>query len=586
MSIRLPILSLALAVAVLGAGAANAAPYPSDTCVADRLQAAARACKSIVNGTDFATGDVRPGRVAKARTALETAWSDTAAAAQGTCSEASATPDELLDLFESGASALAGAVSATSPACASEARRWAAQSCKNLLRDWGNHLADRENDRLRTGLDAALDLSSRKIEARLAAGAPSCDATDRADVASAVEVLATSIRVATTTTSSVGSAFVKISPGDSVDYMGQTYEPRCSAGGPYSFWVRRGTENKLLMYYQGGGACWENLTCNGIPGLTGPTFKTNTSDNDNPDNFTSGFADLDNPDNPFRDWNVVFVPYCTGDVHWGNEVVDHTGPFPITIHHKGYANAQTAEKWAREHFVLPDQVFVTGSSAGSYGAIVNSLPLQEFAYPSTEFVVLGDAGNGVITESFLRDNLAIWGIEENLPTWIPAFDVPITQLDAADLWAESAKFYSQNRFATYTTAYDGGGGGQTGFYNVMLEMSPVGALRWWEASCAWNEEMLDLNDKAGASAGNFRSYVGSGSAHTMWGRNKVYTDTTGNVPTIRDWVEDMLQGNSDWQDVLCTDCTTVLPGDPKPNPLQLPFVADDRIDCSATAPPS
>ena len=56
-------------------------------------------------------------------------------------------------------------------------------------------------------------------------------------------------------------------------------------------------------------------------------------------------------------------------------------------------NAQVAEKWAREHFVFPEQVFVTGSSAGAYGAVVNSLPLQEFAWPSSDFAVLGDAGS-------------------------------------------------------------------------------------------------------------------------------------------------------------------------------------------------
>ena len=36
-------------------------------------------------------------------------------------------------------------------------------------------------------------------------------------------------------------------------------------------------------------------------------------------------------------------------------------------------NAQVVEKWAREHFVTPEQVFVTGSSAGAYGAIASSL---------------------------------------------------------------------------------------------------------------------------------------------------------------------------------------------------------------------
>ena len=38
---------------------------------------------------------------------------------------------------------------------------------------------------------------------------------------------------------------------------------------------------------------------------------------DDPNSADSGVFDLDNPDNPVRDWTMVFMPYCTGDVHAG-----------------------------------------------------------------------------------------------------------------------------------------------------------------------------------------------------------------------------------------------------------------------------
>ncbi|MBL1135963.1 MAG: hypothetical protein HND46_11645 [Chloroflexi bacterium] len=45
-----------------------------------------------------------------------------------------------------------------------------------------------------------------------------------------------------------------------------------------------------------------------------------TADNDsnNPTALPGGIFDLENPENPFADYNMVFVPYCTGDVHIGN----------------------------------------------------------------------------------------------------------------------------------------------------------------------------------------------------------------------------------------------------------------------------
>ena len=81
---------------------------------------------------------------------------------------------------------------------------------------------------------------------------------------------------------------------------------------------------------------------------------------------------------------------------------------------------------------------------------------------------------------------------------------------------------------------------------------------------------------------NFRYYVGTGSRHTMYGNDKVYSDVTGGVPPLVDWIEAMLGGTPDWTNVECQDCGVTLPGDPKPNPLpQPPFDENGNIVCSA-----
>jgi hypothetical protein len=55
--------------------------------------------------------------------------------------------------------------------------------------------------------------------------------------------------------------FQTISPTGVTEYEGQQLSPVCMDGSPYHFFAKRGAVNKLLMYYQGGGACWEQLTC-------------------------------------------------------------------------------------------------------------------------------------------------------------------------------------------------------------------------------------------------------------------------------------------------------------------------------------
>jgi hypothetical protein len=81
---------------------------------------------------------------------------------------------------------------------------------------------------------------------------------------------------------------------------------------------------------------------------------------------------------------------------------------------------------------------------------------------------------------------------------------------------------------------------------------------------------------------NYRYYIGTGSRHTMYGSDKVYTDQSGGESqTIVDWVEDMISyepGVSDpgaWQNVECEDCGLVLPGDPRPPAIPTAPFFDD-----------
>jgi len=607
--------------------------YPTDVCVAHKLRAAADYCREAVWAWD--RGDPSQSvdrRLAKARKRLASTWvkaEKQSLAAGVSCGETTATSAEMISVLDAGAEDLATAIATSEGAvqgrgnghghdkcdkddkhgsfdkrdkdkedehsenarcvdagkaervCESRRNMLAAQACRHLLNAESTHLRHRDQDRDRSQLDWSVSRVNAHLAKQWETGAAkSCEGGPTgAEAVEAVGAAADDALYAALVSPRVSTEWTMITPNAEVPYQGETLEPICSKGTPWVFFVKRGSVNKTLMYYQGGGACWDYTSC------SLPTHKTSTGPGDNPAAASTGFADLSNPENPFRDWNAVFVPYCTGDVHWGDAVVDHesaNGNQSVTIHHKGYVNAQVAEKWAREHFVNPDAVFVTGSSAGAYGAIVNSLPLEEHAWPSSHFDVLGDAGNGVITRDFLENDISKWGVEQNLPDWIPALNVPLTELTAADLWTESALFYPRNRFGNYSTAFDGGQGGQTGFYNVMLNPGNVVQwFFWWRPTCEWNSIMRSLVQDSASNAPNYRYYIGSGSRHTMWGNDKVYTDTTGGVPTIVSWIDAMLDGTPAWTNVESSDPGLLLPGDPQPSaPPEEPYDLDaGRILC-------
>jgi len=598
-----PLALAALAALVLAAPPAGArgvsgssASQSVEGCAARKLEAAATYCHAVLDSETLAgRGPLgerwRRWLLHAYGRSLEHTWMRIDAvplASGGACADSTSGVDPVSELLEEEGRALADEIRAGG---ALPLPRWlahwlgglrehrqlraSARLCSSLLDAEARHLRERSQDRTREQLAAHRDHAVERFERRFGAfswlawlfggGGPDAEA-----VAEAVEELVAEAVGTIAVSPLVSPQWEMIEPSEVVDYRGRELRPTCWDGKPWVFFARKGSANKLLMYYQGGGACWDGLTCGGLPGLTGPTFKTSAGEGDDPSDVETGFGDLDDPENPFLDWHAVFVPYCTGDIHWGDAVVDHPRPQggePLTVRHKGFVNAQVAEKFAREHFVHPEQVFVTGSSAGAYGAIVNSLYLQEDVYPSADFSVVGDAGNGVITQDFLVEDLSKWGIEKNLPPWIPGLNVPLTELQASDLYIEAARTYPWNRFATYTTAYDGGQGGQTGFFQVMRSGNNViDWPLWWRSSCPWNERMLELNEEAAAAADNFRYYVGTGSAHTMWGRDKVYDDTTGDVPTVRDWLVAMLEETPAWTNVVADDFGVLLPGDPRPDP--------------------
>ena len=451
-----------------------------------------------------------------------------------------------------------------------------------------------------TGVDCLLNLNAESIYVtRLAAGkskrdqsqttarnrflsgftrttARNCPTTATGPgLASQVDALVADLVTNTTVSPNVDNTqFTTIAPTGVVTYQRKQLTPLCSRDTPYYFFAKRGSVNKLVMYYQGGGACWDYQTCNlGV-------FDQNVDPNggDNPNNQQAGFGDLSNPNNPFKDWNIVFTSYCTGDLHFGDVHQDYAldGSHVEHVNHFGYENSRVVEKWAREHFVNPDEVFVTGSSAGAYGAFFNAPVLQQ-VWPDSKFSVLADAGNGIITTSFIQGNFPSWNFEKNLPTNIPGLREAIQNGTGIPAYTKAVASYFPNiAWAHYATAYDGGTGGQTGFYNVMLNPSNILEwLNWWHASCQWHGVMRQqaVDTAAAITTGNYRYYIGRGSRHTAWGSNTVVynDDAIGGTPALKDWTTSMRNRDAGWLNVECTDCETTLAGDPRPSPLQPPF---------------
>jgi hypothetical protein len=177
----------------------------------------------------------------------------------------------------------------------------------------------------------------------------------------------------------------------------------CGNGSPYKFFVNRvpNTRNTII-YLEGGGACWDYASCTGQSGIRGAR---------NPDGIPNDYMSLLNPGaslvSPFvvrlhpwtrvktQNWNMVYVPYCTGDIYSGDKVAVYEDPqsqqAPLIWHHNGLRNMRAVVGWLKDNLPRPTQMLTTGCSAGGAGSLTNYAPTRQDIAPTRSFLI-NDSG--------------------------------------------------------------------------------------------------------------------------------------------------------------------------------------------------
>ncbi len=305
-------------------------------------------------------------------------------------------------------------------------------------------------------------------------------------------------------------------------------ETTCGHGAPYSFYYRESPGEDLLINFQGGGMCWNAQTCN----VSTTTFddSINPGDpSDNPALYPVGITDFSNPENPFINYDMIYVNYCTGDMHTGNTVVgyDYNGTW-FETRHKGVINATTVLNWVYANFPNPDSVFVTGCSAGSVGAAYWSSNIMQH-YPNERVALMGDSGGG--WRGGLGPTWTLWGTNYNGATG--------ANVSIESFYTNAARSFPNNRVTQYNTAWDET---QSFFHFVGFSGTEY-------------REGLRLNMRdIGNRARNFRSYTQGGDLHCIIPRAEFYSYAANGV-RLRDWVADVAAGRG-VNSVTCTNCDT------------------------------
>jgi hypothetical protein len=293
----------------------------------------------------------------------------------------------------------------------------------------------------------------------------------------------------------------------------------CANGMPYEFFVRPVTNSqKLMIYFQAGGACWSGATCDDDSLLYAKGVDYGALDT------YHGIFDFSNPENPVADYNTVFVTYCSADVHTGSrdETFTDTIGFQKLTHFQGYVNSQAALKWTFANFPSPEKVFITGSSAGAMGSIFFAEPIMS-RYAAAPVVQLGDGYVGIMPKEWL--GLEVWGTRANLPGAVRQDMALATPANfATKLYASSAGLWPNRTFAQFTTAAD--------VFQIGYYATAGGQPREWP-DLMW-AGLDKLNQE-----GNFHSYIAAGADHTILPFDRFYTTQINGV-RFRDWLANLI----------------------------------------------
>lgn len=303
---------------------------------------------------------------------------------------------------------------------------------------------------------------------------------------------------------------------------------RCSDGSEFSFWVREANPAKAVLYLQDGGACFSADTCASQRDLYNPTV------NEGPAGEGGVFDFADNR-NPFVDHSVVYVPYCTGDVHIGNTTTKYAPG--LTVQHKGYINGTAALDYLAASFPDATDVVVVGESAGSIAAPFYA-GLVSDRLPDARITVLADGSGAYPEVSAINRLIAAWGFGSAIPPWPETAGMTAAQWSFPGFFIQSGRHDPKIVFARHDYAYDDEQNSRLSLVDI-----PTGDLLG----------RIDANEAQIEDAGvNLLSYIAPGDEHTVLSDGLFYTEEV-NGEKLVDWVTRLIEGRP-VDDVHCHEC--------------------------------
>lgn len=294
---------------------------------------------------------------------------------------------------------------------------------------------------------------------------------------------------------------------------------------------RNKASKKLMIFFEGGGACFDADSCGANPSAIDDKDKAGPS---------GGLFDRSKAENPVKDWNFVYVPYCTGDVFAGTNANGKIGNTAQKF--VGYLNSQAFLQRIVPTFKDATDVLVTGVSAGGFGASSNVVLIQR-AFPDVKVKLIDDSGppmsSKVVATCLQKQWRETWGLDQSMLK--DCADCKKPDDFTFDYGVYLAKTFNNRLSGLIETQGDGiitlffgKGSNVWGTPCSGSLIPPLGGI----PAADFKAGLLEFRD-AVKQYTSFGSFFPAGSQHTWLMGDSVYTHNTGGTKMI-DWVADIV----------------------------------------------
>ena len=196
----------------------------------------------------------------------------------------------------------------------------------------------------------------------------------------------------------------------------------CGDGSPYHIYMKKGSSNRLCIFFSGGGVAWDDFTAarpvTGGKVITGqPNFYWN---NLRPFtqimNINTGITETGRSWNPFDSWCFVVITYATGDFHVGDRDYEYeTGDGNRDlVHFRGHRNFQEAMKVAKAYYPEPRKLLIAGDSAGAFAVPALTPEILTEYYPDCRDVTCFSDSALLYFHDWHRTARDVWGADPRI----------------------------------------------------------------------------------------------------------------------------------------------------------------------------